>query len=346
MPAPVSRSIRLTIVAGATSCDPFIASAATTGPANPVDPWNDPVTCFLLAFVSKPVIQPKEDTMKLLRYRHEDGVHLGALLDGGIVRLDGLGFGTMLGIIEGGKAALDRIAGHLASAKPEISLTDAELLAPLERPSKYLAIGMNYAKHLDEADKLGIARSKHQVWFNKQTSCIAGPYDEIDPGVTEKLDYEVELGVVIGRRAKHVGEGEASEYVFGYLVANDVSARDWQFHSPTHTMGKSFDTHGPIGPWIVTADEIPDPHGLALRCYVNGELRQDNVTGGMIANVWQQIAYLSTAFTLHPGDLIATGTPEGVGVGMDPQVFLQPGDVVRCEIDRIGAIENVVKRPA
>lgn len=114
---------------------------------------------------------------------------------------------------------------------------------------------MNYAKHLEEADKLGVARSKHQVWFNKQTSCLSGPYDDIDPGVTEKLDYEVELGVVIGAAAKHVSEADAPAHVFGYFVANDVSARDWQFHSPTFTMGKSFDTYGPIGPWIVTADD-------------------------------------------------------------------------------------------
>ena len=280
--------------------------------------------------------------MRLLRYRQEGGVGLGALHDGRVVRLDGLGFDSMLAIIEGGQPALDRIASHCTNAAGDFALADVELLAPLERPSKYLAIGMNYGKHLEEADKLGVARSKHQVWFNKQTSCIAGPYDRIDPGVTEKLDYEVELGVVIGRTAKGVSESQARDHVFGYLVANDVSARDWQFHSPTFTMGKSFDTHGPIGPWIVTADEIPDPHALALRCYVNGELRQNNVTSAMIANVWQQIAYLSAAFTLFPGDLIATGTPEGVGIGMDPQRFLQHGDVVRCEIDGIGAIENVV----
>jgi 2-keto-4-pentenoate hydratase/2-oxohepta-3-ene-1,7-dioic acid hydratase in catechol pathway len=134
--------------------------------------------------------------------------------------------------------------------------------------------------------------------------------------------------------------------VFGYVVANDVSARDWQFHSPTFTVGKSFDTHGPIGPWIVTADEIPDPHALKLRCYVNGEIRQNSDTSQLIFNVWQQIAYLSTAFTLEAGDLIATGTPEGVGVGMQPPQFLRAGDVVRCEIDGIGAIENRVIRPA
>ncbi|MNC86391.1 Ureidoglycolate lyase [compost metagenome] len=130
--------------------------------------------------------------------------------------------------------------------------------------------------------------------------------------------------------------------MFGYLVANDVSARDWQRHSPTFTMGKSFDTHGPIGPWIVTADEIPDPQALGLRCLVNGEVRQQSTTADMSFGIAEQIEYLSTAFTLEPGDLLATGTPEGVGAGMDPPRFLKPGDVVRCEVDGIGAIENRV----
>ena len=147
---------------------------------------------------------------------------------------------------------------------------------------------------------------------------------------------------MIGRFAKRVSETDAASYVFGYLVANDVSARDWQFHTPTFTMGKSFDTHGPIGPWIVTADEIADPHNLRVRTWVNGELRQDNTTANMIHNLWEQIAYLSTAFTLDSGDLLATGTPEGVGVAMDPPVFLKPGDIVRCEVEGIGAIENGV----
>ena len=169
--------------------------------------------------------------------------------------------------------------------------------------------------------------------------------DPIEPGVTEKLDYEIELGVVIGAAAKGVKAADAYDHIFGYVVANDVSARDWQFHSPTFTMGKSFDTHGPIGPWITTADEVPDPHALGLRCFVNGQKRQDGNTGDMIFNLWQQIAYLSTAFTLDSGDLIATGTPEGVGIAMQPPVFLQPGDVVRCEIDGLGAIENRVVKP-
>ena len=222
------------------------------------------------------------------------------------------------------------------------ALADAELLAPIEKPGKYLAIGMNYAKHLEESDRLGVARSAHQVWFNKQTTCIVGPYDAIEPGPTEKLDYEVELGLVIGSRAKNVSEVDALGHVFGYFVANDVSARDYQFHSQTMMMGKSFDTHGPIGPWIVTADEIADPQALDLKCFVNGEQRQSNNTSQMIQTIAKQIAYVTTAFTLEPGDLIATGTPEGVGVGMEPQVFLKPGDVVRCEVEKIGAIENRV----
>ena len=282
--------------------------------------------------------------MRLVRYRDGTGVSLGVVKGDGIVPLATLGcdYPTMLALIEAGPSAVAAIAQKLGGATPEIALADAKLLAPIERPGKYLAIGMNYAKHLAEADKLGVARAKHQTWFNKQTTCIVGPYDDIEPGVTEQLDYEVELGAVIGKVAKRVSETDASAYVFGYLVANDVSARDWQFHTPTFTMGKSFDTHGPIGPWIVTADEVPDPHALDLRCFVNGDLRQSSNTGGMIANLWQQIAYLSTAFTLEPGDLIATGTPEGVGIGMEPPVFLRPGDVVRCEIDGIGAIENRV----
>ena len=286
--------------------------------------------------------------MKLVRYRDGDDARLGVIVDDAIVPLASLGcpYTRMLDLIAAGPSALYPIRAALAAAKPTIALADVELLAPLERPGKYLAIGMNYRKHLEEADKLGVARANHQTWFNKQTSCLAGPYDDIDPGVTEQLDYEVELAAVIGSTAKHVSEADAAAHVFGYMVANDVSARDWQFHTPTFTMGKSFDTHGPIGPWIVTADEIADPHALELRCFVNGDLRQHNNTREMIHNLWQQIAYLSTAFTLDPGDLIATGTPEGVGIGMDPKTFLKPGDIVRCEIDGIGVIENRVVEPA
>jgi len=247
----------------------------------------------------------------------------------------------MKDIIAGGDAMLARIRAAVAGRAADHAVADVRLLAPF-RPGKYLAIGMNFRKHVAESVKLGIEEPKMQFWFNKQTTCISGPFDPIEPGVTEKLDYEVELGVVIGKAAKGVKASDALDHIFGYVVANDVSARDWQFHSPTFTMGKSFDTHGPIGPWIVTADEIPDPQALDLTCHVNGEQRQASNTSQMIHPIDKQIEYLSTAFTLEPGDLIASGTPEGVGVGMDPQMFLQPGDVVRCEIAGIGTIENRV----
>ncbi len=282
--------------------------------------------------------------MRLVRFDAESGVKIGAVKADGVVDLVAAGsrWSTIREIAGAGPEALGELAALVDRTEPSYRLSEVKLLAPVERPGKYLAIGMNYAKHLEEADRLGVARAKFQTWFNKQTTCISGPYDPIEPGVTEKLDYEVELVAVIGTPAKGVSEADAPAHVFGYCVGNDVSARDWQFHTPTFTMGKSFDTHGPIGPWIVTADELGDPHTLDLRCFVNGELRQSSNTGSMVNDLWKQIAYLSAAFTLETGDLIATGTPEGVGVGMEPPVFLQPGDVVRCEIDRIGAIENRV----
>ncbi|MES2492526.1 MAG: fumarylacetoacetate hydrolase family protein [Pseudomonadota bacterium] len=278
--------------------------------------------------------------MNIARFADGTEPRLGVVIDDGIVALDSIGIDApdMIALIEAGPQMLQRIAAGLDGAA-RIPLNTVRLLAPL-RPGKLLAIGMNYRQHAEEARKLGIPVPDGQVWFNKQTSCINGPYDPVSRGVTEKLDYEVELGLVIGRAAKSVSEDAALDHVFGYLVVNDVSARDWQMHSQTMTVGKSFDTHGPIGPWIVTADEIRDPHALRVRCLVNGEVRQDSNTEQLIHTIPQQIAYLSTAFTLEPGDILSTGTPEGVGVARQPPVFLQPGDVVRSEIDRIGAIEN------
>jgi 2-keto-4-pentenoate hydratase/2-oxohepta-3-ene-1,7-dioic acid hydratase in catechol pathway len=282
--------------------------------------------------------------MKFVRFDVGEGPTPGLVAGDGLIDLAKSpgGVASIMEIVSGGQPMLERMRAVALSTAPTHRLSEVRLLAPIERPGKYLAIGMNYQKHRQEAERIGVPAPKQQLWFNKQTSCLAGPYDDIDPGVTEKLDYEVELGVVIGKQAKAVSATEARAHIFGYFVANDVSARDWQFHSPTFTVGKSFDTHGPIGPWIVTADEIENPHALGLRCYVNGTRRQESDTGQMIYNIFEQIAYLSTAFTLESGDVLATGTPEGVGAGMTPPTYLQPGDVVRCEIDRIGAIENRV----
>ncbi|WP_109808982.1 fumarylacetoacetate hydrolase family protein [Sphingosinithalassobacter portus] len=282
--------------------------------------------------------------MRLVRFDDAGKTRLGVVRDSEIIPLDTLEarYPTMLSIVAGGGDALREIAVIRDAGADALPLDQATLLAPIERPGKYLAIGMNYRKHIEEAKKLGVDTPKNQFWFNKQTSCITGPFADTDPGVSAALDYEVELGVVIGKPAKGASRDQARDHVFGYLVCNDVSARDWQQHSPTFTVGKSFDTHGPIGPWIVTADEIADPHTLRLRCYVNGELRQDGNTDQLVYDIWDQISYLSTAFTLESGDLIATGTPNGVGAAMSPPSFLQPGDVVRCEIDGVGVIENRV----
>ena len=216
------------------------------------------------------------------------------------------------------------------------------LAAPINDPQKFLAIGMNYKAHADEAAAAGIPVPTSQLWFNKQVSCITGPYDPIElPKVSDKVDYEAELAFVIGKRCRHVPAEQARSVIAGYLVANDVSVRDWQARSPTFTLGKSFDTHGPIGPWLTTDDEIPDPLALDMRLTVNGEQLQHTSTGDMIYDIYSQIAYLSTVMTLEPGDLISTGTPSGVGIARGR--FLKAGDVVRVEIERLGMIENTVK---
>lgn len=249
---------------------------------------------------------------------------------------------TMLELLQAGPQAMARARAVSAEGAVTWPLADVRLEAPVPNPSKFLAIGMNYRKHVQEALDAGIKVPDSQVWFNKQVSCVNGPFDPVHlPRASDHVDYEAELGVVIGQRCRHVSVADAPSVVAGYLVCNDVSVRDWQMRSPTMTLGKSFNTHGPIGPWIVTADDVADPHALRLRMLVNGELKQDVSTGEMIYNIWDQIAYLSTVMTLEPGDLIATGTPSGVGVAKKPPQFRQPGDVMRVEIDGIGHIQNV-----
>lgn len=250
---------------------------------------------------------------------------------------------TMLELLRAGPQAMDRARAVDASRGVSYPLADVRLDAPVPDPSKFLAIGMNYRKHVAEALAAGIQVPDTQVWFNKQVSCVHGPYDPVQmPRASDKLDYEAELGVVIGRRCRHVAIEDAPSVVAGYVVCNDVSVRDWQMRSATMTLGKSFNTHGPFGPWIVTADEVADPHALQMRMKLNGEVRQEVSTGEMIFNIWEQIAYLSTVMTLEPGDVLATGTPSGVGAGMKPPSFVKVGDAMRVEIDGIGHIESVV----
>jgi 2-keto-4-pentenoate hydratase/2-oxohepta-3-ene-1,7-dioic acid hydratase in catechol pathway len=236
--------------------------------------------------------------------------------------------------------ALDAVAAA-ARLAPRRPLDEARLGPPVLRPPKFLAIGLNYGAHVEESKG---ERPAHQIWFNKQSTCVTGPRDPIEvPTVSTKVDYEGELGMVIGRRCRHVPAARAAEVVAGFTVVDDVSVRDWQFRSATWTMGKSFDTHGPTGPWVVTVDEAGDPaDGWRLRTWVNGDLRQDATTDDLIFDCWAMVEHLSTAFTLEPGDVLSTGTPAGVGFAMEPASWLRPGDVVRVEIEGVGAIENPV----
>ncbi len=283
--------------------------------------------------------------MKLARYRRNDGaVRVGRVEVGGsggdsIVDLTELVGESLREIIS---ELPDRLAALAAHDGERIALADVELLAPIDAPQKYLAIGMNYAEHAKEAAADGIPTPKNQFWFNKQVSCINDPYgDIVQPAVSDKLDYEAELGVVIGRECKNVSREDAASVIGGYLVANDFSVRDWlQKRSPTFTLGKSFDTHGPIGPWLTTADEIADPHNLRIRLTVNGEERQNDLTNDMIYDIYDQIAELTTVMTLYPGDIIATGTPSGIGAPKG--LFLQPGDVVETTVEGLGSLRNTV----
>jgi 2-keto-4-pentenoate hydratase/2-oxohepta-3-ene-1,7-dioic acid hydratase in catechol pathway len=220
-------------------------------------------------------------------------------------------------------------------------LDDVLLLAPT-RPRKFLAIGLNYADHIAES---GMQAPEFPIFFNKQATCVVGPGEDVHmPRVSSLLDYEGELAIVIGERCRHVTAEQAPDVIAGYTITNDLSVRDCQLRTPTMTMGKSFDTHGPLGPWIVTANELGDPHALGIRTFVNEEQRQDGNTSEMVFNCFEQVAHLSQAFTLEPGDVIATGTPAGVGAVRQPfpEGLLKVGDVVRIEIDGIGALENTV----
>ncbi|AZI35503.1 fumarylacetoacetate hydrolase family protein [Caenibius tardaugens NBRC 16725] len=230
-------------------------------------------------------------------------------------------------------------------ANPDHALSELRLLAPIARPGKIWGIGLNYADHASEA---GIELPEHQTWFVKASTSANGPFDPVQlPVASAALDYEAELVAVIGRGGRHIPAESAGDAIFGYCVGNDVSVRDWQLRTGQFSIGKSFDSHAPFGPWIVTADEI-DAATLGIRSFVNGEMRQNSNTSHLIFSPAQQVAHLSQAMTLEAGDLLFTGTPGGVGAAMTPPRFLGEGDVVRVEIDGIGHIENRVEkeRPA
>lgn len=280
--------------------------------------------------------------MKLVTFEYDGVTQIGAVEDGRVYALpeDSRIAGDMCAFLAAGEASLREMKRLVSENQGALALDDVRLLPPVPAPSKFLAISLNYGDHIAET---GRDRPEYPSFFNKQVSCVAGPGDAIHrPKVSEKLDYEGELGLVIGRRCRHVSSADAHRVIAGYTIVNDVSVRDWQIRSPTFTLGKSFDTHGPTGPWIVTADEISDPHDLEIRTWVNEDQRQAFNTGEMIFDCYEQIEYLTTVMTLEPGDIISTGTGSGVGVKMKPRGYMKPGDQVRIEIENIGTLSNPV----
>lgn len=279
--------------------------------------------------------------MKLATYTADGRTRIGIVVDDHII--DAGVDGSMIDLITHW-GTLKPILAARAAAGGGVPISSVKLEAPVQRPGKIFAIGLNYADHIAESN---MGTPERQVWFTKAQTSVNAPYDPIRIARnTMTPDYEVELVAVIGKRAKHVSAADAASVIFGYCVGNDVTERMWQHAGPQWSLGKSFDTHAPMGPWITTADAVADPHNLGIRCFVNGDQRQSSNTQHLVFNIWQQIEHLSAAMTLEPGDILFTGTPGGVGAAMDPRQFLKPGDVVRCEIDQLGAIEGTMQAEA
>ena len=275
--------------------------------------------------------------MKLATYTANGQTRTGIIVGDQII--DTGVSGTMIDLIRDWDA-LKPVLEAKAAAGGGVPLSSVKLEAPVQNPGKIFAIGLNYADHIAESKMEPPVR---QVWFTKAQTSVNGPYDAIEIAKgTETADYEVELVAIVGKGGKHVSAQDAPDAIFGYCVGNDMTERMWQHAGPQWSLGKSFDTHAPMGPWIVTADEVGDAHNLGLRCFVNGEKRQDSNTKHLVFNIWEQIEHLSVGMTLAPGDCLFTGTPGGVGAAMDPRQFLQPGDVVRCEVDGLGHIEGTM----
>jgi 2-keto-4-pentenoate hydratase/2-oxohepta-3-ene-1,7-dioic acid hydratase in catechol pathway len=280
--------------------------------------------------------------MKLVTFSARQETRIGAVVDDQVV--DSVGSvdipDTLIEFLTIGEPAFLAMQQLINSGRYRLALADVKLHAPIPRPPKYLAIALNYADHINET---GMAKPEYPSFFTKQSTCVIGSGAAIQmPKVSNKLDYEGELAFVIGKRCRHVPVEKARDVIAGFMVANDVSVRDWQARSPTMMIGKSFDTCGPLGPWLVTSDEISNPHHLNLKTWVDDELRQNANTSQMIFNCYEMVAYLSKAMTLEVGDVISTGTPSGVGVKMTPRGYLQVGQTVRVEIEQIGTLVNPV----
>jgi 2-keto-4-pentenoate hydratase/2-oxohepta-3-ene-1,7-dioic acid hydratase in catechol pathway len=305
--------------------------------------------------------------MRLCSFHQQNAARVGAVIGGWVVDLartaqaaglprwsQGL---DMKGLLEEGPAALDEARRHvedtarrletgeeerLLSEGIVLKLADVRLAAPVPNPPKVVAIGLNYRDHAREQ---GAQIPDHPIIFAKFPTSIIGPGDEIvwDPALTKEVDYEAELAFVIGKRARNAPQAQAYDYIAGYTCLNDVSARDLQFGDRQWVRGKSLDTFCPFGPVLVTTDELPDPHRLPIRAVLNGQVMQDSSTSELIFGVPELVAFISRAFTLLPGDVVATGTPHGVGMSRQPPVFMKDGDRIAVEVEGIGRLENVCR---
>ena len=278
--------------------------------------------------------------MKLARYCFQDKINLGIVDEPYIIPIPVDGFPSNMPELLYHIADIQPELDHLLSDKKSIiPLEQVTLLAPVPSPEKYIGVGLNYDDHIEET---GLDKPTFPTLFNKQSSCVTDPEAPVlRPNISDKLDYEGELALVIGKYCRNISSDQARDVIAGYTIVNDVSVRDWQIKSPTWTLGKSFDTHGPMGPWIVTADSI-EPHNLELKTWVNEELRQHSNTRHLIFDCYELVATLSQVCTLKPGDVIATGTCSGVGVKMKPRGYMKPGDRVTIEIEGIGQLSNPV----
>ena len=280
--------------------------------------------------------------MRFVTFRHQ-GASRPGLLDGErIVALESAGFHSLQQVVEGGAEALRRIHGFASGPGQQdtFSAASVTLLAPLPRPTKIICIGLNYRDHAIES-KMEIP--KVPTVFSKYPSVVIGPGANIVlPKNSTKPDYEAEMAFVIGRGGRHIPAGHWQEHVFGYMNLNDVSARDFQLATSQWMMGKTFDTFAPCGPYLVTADEVADPHNLDISLTVNGETLQHSNTRELIFRIPDLIAFLSSVFTLEPGDIVSTGTPSGVGFARNPPRFLRPGDEVVVRVEGLGELKNPV----
>ena len=280
--------------------------------------------------------------MRLVTFTAGTGVPaIGVVVEDRVLSLSTSSFPDMTAFLAGGTAALLEAAALTGGeTRPEavFNLNQVRLLAPVPRPGKIIAVGLNYRDHAIETRQ---EIPTIPIIFAKFSSSINGPDADVNiPGDDPQVDYEAELGVVIGRKAKAVSETDAMEYVAGYMPLNDVSARRWQFADKQWVRGKSCDTFCPTGPWLTTADDVPDPHALAIRMRVNGNTVQNSNTSNLIFRIQALIQFISSAITLDPGDIIATGTPDGVGVFRKPPVFLKAGDMMEVEIEGLGILRN------